>query len=181
MFKPGTVLKELKIGKKTIIFRYPRRNDVRGLLVHINSLIEEKAYIRLQTKQTIEQEKEFVRNTLNEMKKGKKIMIVVEVDGKIIGTGDVEKGSNGDKHIATLGIALSKYRNIGIGTKLIKLLCNLAKNKLNCKIIELSYYEKNERARHVYEKCGFREVGKIPKGCHYYGKYMDQLIMVKEV
>ena len=42
-------------------------------------------------------------------------------------------------------------------------------------------FSNNERARHVYEKVGFKETGRIPKGLYRNGKFIDDVIMVKEL
>lgn len=39
----------------------------------------------------------------------------------------------------------------------------------------------NTRAIHVYEKVGFRQAGRIPKGFFKNGSYIDRVIMAKEI
>jgi len=83
-------------------------------------------------------------------------------------------------HVVTLGIALGRnYRNMGIGTELLKAMEQLARKEMRARVLELSYFEENRRSKHLYEKLGYREAGRIPKGINYYGKYMDEVLMVK--
>ena len=48
---------------------------------------------------------------------------------------------------------------------------------LNLHKVFLRVYEYNERAIHVYEKCGFRMEGRLRKQRFKWGKYHDVLIM----
>jgi RimJ/RimL family protein N-acetyltransferase len=59
---------------------------------------------------------------------------------------------------------------MGIGTELIKTMESLARKQMKARLIELSYYEQNKASRHVYEKLGYKTVGRIPLGCNYYGE-----------
>ena len=64
-----------------------------------------------------------------------------------------------------------EYRNLGIGKKLVEYLYNLSK------IITLEVSVENYPALHLYEKLGFKEVGRRPK----YYKGIDALIMEKVI
>jgi RimJ/RimL family protein N-acetyltransferase len=56
---------------------------------------------------------------------------------------------------------MKEYRGTGIGTELMRVLLDLGKNVLKSKVAKLNVYEPNKRAKHVYEKIGFKEVGRI--------------------
>jgi RimJ/RimL family protein N-acetyltransferase len=45
----------------------------------------------------------------------------------------------------------------------------------------LEVFDTNERARHVYRKLGYEEVGRIPKAVSKDGWYFDSIIMAKEI
>jgi len=75
MLKPGKVIRKFEIKGKGVVFRCPKKGDEKALLRHINTLVEEKAYIGMQTKQTMKQEKDFLRDTLKGLRKGNKIHI----------------------------------------------------------------------------------------------------------
>lgn len=183
MFEPGKVVKEFEVQSKKVVFRYPKKSDVGSLMDYINELIEEGARIALIKKVNLEEEKKHVKELLWKMEKGVHISIVVEIEGKIAGRGDIWKPKpfpSAFNHIAEIGIGLLKeYRDMGIGTKLLKLLMKLAKKKWKTEIFKLSVVSDNERARHVYERLGFKETGKIPNGYKKQGKYLDSIIMVR--
>jgi putative acetyltransferase len=181
--KPGKIVKKIIIGRDTVIFRYLKRSDLEEALKFANSLIRERALIGMQKIQTLKQEKKWMSKSLKEMKQGNGVKIVVEINGRFSGSAGINrKPLDANAHVCTIGMGIhSDFRGLGIGTALMDSLIQQARDVLKCKLLELSYYEHNVIAKRVYEKCGFREVGKIPKGCHYYGKYYDEIIMVKEL
>ena len=134
-------------------------------------------------KMSRKEESEWLSGTLKKMEKKTKVDLIVEVDGEMAGHGGVEKaGLGATRYVALLGIGLGrKYRDMGIGTELIKTLCDVAKDVLKARVVQIPFYENNKIARRAYEKGGFREAGRIPKGCYYYGKFYDEVIMVKEL
>jgi RimJ/RimL family protein N-acetyltransferase len=52
---------------------------------------------------------------------------------------------------------------------------------MRLKLLTLTVFSTNERAKHVYEKVGFRETGCIPNELYKKGKFIDHIIMVKEL
>ncbi|MGC8628855.1 MAG: GNAT family N-acetyltransferase [Candidatus Micrarchaeia archaeon] len=48
-------------------------------------------------------------------------------------------------------------------------------------MIELEVYANNPAARHLYEKLGFVEAGKLPKAAVFKGEYVDSILMYKEL
>ncbi|MFX0099236.1 MAG: GNAT family N-acetyltransferase, partial [Candidatus Hodarchaeota archaeon] len=50
-------------------------------------------------------------------------------------------------------------------------------NILNLNRVELGVYEFNTRAIHVYEKVGFKHIGKKRDDIFFEGKYYDHLMM----
>lgn len=151
-----------KKGRR-VVFRTPRWEDLDDFLELINSLVEEGANIIRNQKVTRDEEVEWLARYLTNVEKGRVIGIVVEVDGKAVGNSEVAKGSGSESHVGLLGISIARdYRNLGIGTKLIGLLIEESR-KAGLKLIVLDVVDRNERARHVYEKAGFKIAGVIPK------------------
>jgi ribosomal protein S18 acetylase RimI-like enzyme len=76
-----------------------------------------------------------------------------------------------------LGIAIgSGYRDIGIGTEMMEVLIEESR-KAGLKLLLLGVFETNNRARHLYEKLGFKEIGRVPKGIFRNGRYIDEIRM----
>jgi len=180
---PGTVIKTVEIDGKNVVFRTPKESDLGDMLEHINSLIEERSFISMHHKVTLADERKWLKGAIESLRKNKAITVIADVEGRGIASAHVEEGSkDAIRHVCEIGIGLSKeYRSMGIGTELMNVLLDIAKKVLKCSIARLSVYEPNKAAMRVYEKCGFREVGRIPRGCNHYGKYYDEIIMVKEL
>ena len=70
------------------------------------------------------------------------------------------------------------YRDVGIGSEILKTLISQAK-KIGCRTVYLSVFSSNERAIHVYEKIGFKETGRKPDKIFKNGRYVDEIIMTK--
>jgi ribosomal protein S18 acetylase RimI-like enzyme len=98
------------------------------------------------------------------MENGKMISAAAEHNGKIVANSEIRRGTMKDvTNHGTLGIAIGKgYRNVGLGLELVRTLLDESR-KSDIKTVELEVFANNPRAKHVYEKAGFTEVGRIPK------------------
>jgi RimJ/RimL family protein N-acetyltransferase len=182
-FRPGKVIGKFKFGKKEITLRYPREDDLDMLLNYINSTIKERVYLSMQKPYTRKQEKEFLTDTIKKMRKNDMIYVLAEFDGKPVGSFSLKRDElDAHKHTAEFGITLKKeFRGMGLGTKMTKLALKMAKDEMSLKIVWLGLMAENKAALRVYEKCGFKKVGVLPKFSNYYGKYIDSLLMAKEL
>ena len=179
--KPGKILKKFLCEGRRVIIRYPKLSDLDDLLALINSIIEERAYISLQKKRTRKEEQKWLKNIMVAIKKKKKILLVLEVDGKVIGNSIIESvnGSTQD-HIGVFGIILKReIRGLGLAAKISKVVINEAKKKMKLKIVKLNVLSTNKRAWKIYKKLGFRELGVVKKGYKHYGHFYDDILMVK--
>lgn len=85
------------------------------------------------------------------------------------------------QHVGNIGIGIRKeYRDIGIGTEMIRIMIAQAKT-MGLKMIDLAVASSNKRAIHVYKKAGFKKTGRIPRFYYKDGKYFDEIIMAKEI
>lgn len=80
---------------------------------------------------------------------------------------------------AELGIVIGnkEYWGKGYGTEAINNLLDHAFNQMNLYKIYLRVFEHNQRGMRCYEKCGFKEEGRLRKGHFYDGKYHDVILM----
>jgi RimJ/RimL family protein N-acetyltransferase len=80
---------------------------------------------------------------------------------------------------AELGIVLGdkSYWDGGYGTDTMRLLCRFGFEEMNLHRIELVVFEENVRARHVYEKVGFKVEGAFRDGWYQAGRYQDLILM----
>ncbi len=95
-----------------------------------------------------------------------------------MGSADCRIGSlNKTGHTASFGVAVcKKYRNLGIGTILMKELMKWAEDK-GAEKLWLSVFSTNERAIALYKKLGF-EPECVKRGqFKVNGKYVDEIVM----
>jgi RimJ/RimL family protein N-acetyltransferase len=166
-----------KDGRR-VVLRALRFEDLDDLLERVNSLVEEGAEIALDEKLTREAEAEWLAKQLVAQEKGERIFVAAEVGHKIIANSSVDRFSHRcEAHKGMLGIAIgSGYRDIGIGTEMMAVLIEESR-KAGLKLLVLGVFETNNRARHVYEKLGFKEIGRVPKGIFRNGRYIDEIRM----
>ena len=84
---------------------------------------------------------------------------------------------------ANIGIALiSEYWNQGIGTRMFEEMIRLAEEREDLLQMELEFIEGNARARHLYEKMGFRITGVQPNAIRLKdGTLLNSYYMVREI
>ena len=107
--------------------------------------------------------------------------VVAEVNGKVIANSELGRKRGYSEHVGEIAIGISKgYRNIGIGTEILKILITHAK-EIGLKVLKLGVFSTNKRAYHVYQKVGFKETGRVPKEIFKEGKYVDHILMTQEL
>lgn len=163
-----------------VILREPRLNDVKDMLKVINRLAREKRNGVLARKHTLKEERNWLKNCLKEIKKKAKVMVFAEVDGKVMGSCDVNRNMQPKlNHRAHAGIILDKkIRGKGIGTAMMKALINLAKKRMKgLEIINLEVFDYNKAAQVLYKKVGFKKYATLPRTAKEGKKYVDAYYM----
>lgn len=175
---------DLKDGRKALL-RSPKEEDVAGMLEYLYVSAGETEFILRYPeecgKYTPEGEKElFERKNASD----NEAMLVCIVDGKVAGNCDITFKTNmKTKHRAMVAIALlSAYWNQGIGTRMFQELIRLAESREDVLQMELEFVEGNARARHLYEKMGFRITGVHPNAIRLKdGTLLNEYMMIREV
>jgi RimJ/RimL family protein N-acetyltransferase len=181
-FKPGQCIEEFtaKNGKR-VLFRTIKRNDVYQLLRYINTLAAEDTYILIHKRVILKEERRWVESALEGMKKGNTVIVVAEINGKIIGNFFIHQSTERSPHIGEFGIGvLKEYRNLGIGNKMMQIFLRLGK-KMGYKHLFLGVFINNKPAIKLYKKYGFKEVARLPKFFLHKGKYVDDIMMMRKV
>jgi RimJ/RimL family protein N-acetyltransferase len=184
VLRPGQIYKEvtLKDGRRAIL-RAPDFHDLDALLAFISELVDERVEIVRTTKPSRE-EAEWLGKRLAEIEKGSLVILVAEVDGRLVANSEVGQRTPQFpemSHVGVLGIAILKNaRGVGLGTALMESLIQLAK-QMNLRVVILDTFATNNIAQRLYKKVGFVEVGKIPKGIHRNGRYIDLLRFAIEI
>ena len=113
--------------------------------------------------------------------------MVIEENARLIGECNFRDVADGGaeigiktSHRATIAIAILKdYCGIGIGSAMFEELVAAAQNR-GTEIMELEFIEGNERAKHLYEKFGFRIVSERPNAFKLKdGTHLSEIYMQK--
>ena len=112
---------------------------------------------------TVEREAQFLKSRTES---ASEIEILAEVDGIVVGLAGIDQVGSKYKvcHRADFGISVDKaYWGLGIGRALMEACIECAK-KARYEQIELNVVAENSRAIDMYEKAGFIEFGRNPRG-----------------
>ncbi len=180
--KAGQVFKTFTATDgRTVLLRTPRWEDLDDCYELINSLIEEGADIVMTQKVTRDEEADWLGRTLANLEKDNSFYLVAEVNGRVVANSVLRKREGYSSHVGSLGIIIKNgFRDVGIGTEMLNTLIAKAET-IDLEMLTLSVFSSNARAYHVYEKVGFREVGRITKGLFKNGMYVDDIIMVRQL
>ena len=161
--------------------RNAREEDAEILIDYLKQTCGETRFLVKEPEEitlTIEQEKNFIRNQ-NESEGN--LMLLAFLNGKYIGNCSLMGNAPSRyRHRASVGIALFQaYTGMGIGRKMLELLCEIAKEK-GIEQLELEVVADNDRAIALYKKIGFEKMGTFPHNMKYKdGTYADAYWMVK--
>ena len=158
-------------------------SDLKSTLEMINSLVEEKAYITVQKKLTLKEERGYLKKVAQETKNKNAVYLNLDINGKVCGNARVSLIDSGPrKHMGELGISIMKEaRGKGLGEKLFKKIVEKAVKELKVRIITLYVVSENKVAINLYKKMGFKKISTIKKGYNHYGKLLDNIIMIKYI
>ena len=167
------------------VLRSPRYEDIEGLLEYLYITAGETEFVLRYPeecgKYTYEGEKAII-DRFNAS--DREAMILCIVDGVIAGVCDIRASTNiKTRHRAAVAIAQRRdFWNLGIGTKMFEELIRIAESLDDVIQMELEVIEGNDRARHLYEKMGFRIVGIRPNAIRLKnGTLLNEYIMIKEL
>lgn len=179
-FKTKTI--ELK-NQKRVTIRQAEVEDAEKLLACIKTYIPQSDYIPKLEQEivlTIEQEKKWINSFL---KNKNSLLLVAEYDNEIIGNIDLTgKRRQAMAHTAVIGMGmLNEWRNMGLGTALLKSTIDWAKENQILELIWLQVYTENKLGLSLYQKMGFEENGILKNFFKHGNKYFDNLTMTMNV
>ena len=130
---------------------------------------------------TVEQEARYLQGKADSPDE---VELVAEVEGSIVGQAGIARVGRADKvkHRATFGISVDRdYWHLGIGRALTKACIELAK-QAGYGQLELEAVADNARALALYEREGFMEYGRNPKGfCSRLTGWQELVLMRREL
>jgi ribosomal protein S18 acetylase RimI-like enzyme len=107
-------------------------------------------------------------------------VLVAEVDGRVVGYANLRKGGRlpSHAHVWELnGLAVDPaYQRRGVGRALVEA-CLAAARQQGARKLSLRVLGFNERARRLYEMCGFHVEGLLREEFLLDGRYVDDVFM----
>lgn len=171
----------LKDGR-TAILKTPCIEDAAKMLAYIKQACGETNFLMRYPEEwagvTLESEEKWVKN----LRASQNVLaITCYIDGEVVGNCEINfKGGMKTSHRATIAIAILKdYWGLGIGSVMFEEMIAAAQER-GTEIMELEFVEGNDRARHLYEKFGFRVVSERPNTLKSKdGTYLSEFYMQK--
>lgn len=171
---------ELKDGQK-LILRNPELGDEQGLIEQMKVVDSEIKFLAREPGEfnfTLEQEREFIKNSMNDENR---FFLVGEIDGRIIANCSVGVVSKNKRylHRAAMGIAVCKdYWSNGIGKTMMRKCIKWCEEK-GVEQLELDVVPQNDRAVSMYKSLGFQIYGTKKHALKYGdGTYADEYSMI---
>ena len=135
---------------------------------------------------TFEYEKEWALNKAKNCETGNCLSFNINIEPRFNNEDDTElligncslrrMNIYGSYSLAIL-IGEEQYWGKGYGTEAVSLLLRIAFNDLMAHRVELTLNASNERALACYERCGFRECGRLHETWYANGRWYDSLYM----
>ena len=166
---------------QTAILKSPCVEDAEKMLNYIKKACGETEFHLRYPEEwniSIEQEEAWVKRLLTAPET---LAITCYVDSEVAGNCEITfRGGMKTSHRATIAIAiLMEFWNLGIGSAMFEELIAAAKER-GTEIMELEFIEGNDRAKYLYEKCGFHVVCEKPNAFKLKdGTYRKEFYMQK--
>jgi len=107
------------------------------------------------------------------------LIVVAEVDGRVVGHGRMFTTPGTSAHVAELGMAIiAEFRDQGTGSQIVSYMLDWARQK-ELRKVTLGVFASNKRAIHVYEKFGFTVEGVLTQQHRVDEQYVDEIMMAR--
>jgi len=170
-----------KSGKELSLQR-PSLSRVRELLEFTNRLIEEDTFLNLTGKPiSFVSERRWLEDRLKEIARGDNFFAWAFYENQMVGSVSVIRVKTRSPHVGEIGLMVDKdFRGEGLGQFLLEFILKVAK-KMKMQIVTLEVFADNVAALALYNKFGFKEYGRLPRGLLRQGKYSDQIELYREI
>ncbi len=187
--KAGKVVERFSVKDKNgkvlqVLFRFPKMNDAKEAARFINKARDEALFLGMREHENLKSERKFLFEQIKNMRQRKGLFLFVIIDAKIVGDATIlPHPFDATPAVGEFGIILlEQFTELGIGSKLVRKMIELAKKKTRFKIIQSAYFAPNKRSKRLHVKFGFKRYGRLPKGCKLKdGKYCDHMFVYKVI
>jgi RimJ/RimL family protein N-acetyltransferase len=161
-----------------VTLRSPLPGEGEALLTTMREVIGRAAHLLTQLEEftyTAEQEDQMIQKYLEHPDQ---IIIVPEVDGRIVGMLDFRAGSKKrDSHTGEFGVSLlPEFQGQGIGSFLMEALLEWLKTNPRIESARLRVFGANTPAIALYKKLGFVEEGREIRGVKFGSERYDDVV-----
>lgn len=167
------------IAGERVTLRGLEAEDAKEILKHWNDL-EVQQFTGRYAPVSLQDEEDWIRAGWEARRKNIQHVfgIVEQGSTRLVGTTSFNNISAVHRR-AGFGIVIwnKSFWNKKLGSETVNLMLSYGFKTLNLHSISLSVFEYNARARHVYAKAGFREVGRLRDHVFYKGAYHDLIYM----
>lgn len=177
-----------QVGNNTFLFRFPEQKDVLQMVEYSNEFNAESEFTLFPEERINSTDAQvYLARIMGKIDRHESVYLFVFCktanELRLAGRININLEPGLQQHLGELGISIRQdYRNMGLGTTLIELAIEVAKRWLSgLEIIQLTTFSTNQRALHLYQKLGFKEFGRLPKGVKREGQYQDFVYMWREV
>ena len=152
-------------------------DDAPQVQENINSIGAEVVYILAES---VGNDLDAERDWIRQFDGVSSVLFVAEVDGMIVGQGDVHPGRPPkESHVGTIGIAIRDgYREVGLGRALMERLLEWMRDRQFHKAC-LEVFSTNARAIALYKACGFEVEGVRRRQYRILNDWVDDVVMGK--
>ncbi|MFH0949385.1 MAG: GNAT family protein [Candidatus Aenigmatarchaeota archaeon] len=184
-FNEGKIIERFcvkKDGKNIeIVLRLPRKKDLKNIWKFYNKVRKETPFLDIIKSVKMKEERKWLLNIIQMVKKKNCIYILAECNNKIIGACTVRRQKEDTYlHVGVYDLVVEKeFWGMNIGSALTRNIIKIAKEELKLEILRLILYSGNRPANELYKKFRFHTAGRIPQGVKREGNYMDEIIMYK--
>jgi RimJ/RimL family protein N-acetyltransferase len=162
-----------------IVLREYRKEDLEPMRKWVNdpAVVDNLSDIFLYPN-TLTSTEQFLNSMLEGRKEVKGFVIAVRPNEAYIGQIDLFKIDWKNRY-ARLGIVIgcAENRGQGYGSEAIRLIQSFVFERLNLNKLELDVHDYNRPAIRCYQKCGFKEEGRLRQTFYINGHYTDMIVM----
>lgn len=180
----GARVQHVSLKGRRMTLRPLRMGDLPALLAFAGGLFRERktnpnlGIISLDRPVRVQDERDFLRKAVEGVRKGEVVSVAAFEGDVLAGNCEISRRKFHDvRHTGVLGIAIiEQYRGMGLGELMIRKALREAGHR-GVWLVELQVFANNQRARGLYEKVGFREVGVVPNKMVRMGRPLDEVVM----
>lgn len=167
-----------RLTGESVLLREFRQEDLSGIRSWVNDYDTVRylgaGYIK---PQTWEQTEEYLSSLLRGDAGGINLAVAERISRRYLGQVSLMMIDHAARRAELAIVMAPDSANKGYGSEAIRLIADFAFTQLNLRRIYLQVHADNERAIHVYQKCGFVEEGRLREHVFRDGRYIDVVQM----